>query len=142
MHIKDPIFTVSSHIFQYLPTFFEHREMAAAAHNAARTAFTAALGRIGMNAPTRAAIADNGFATILDLITVQDEDLDKLPKHLDSWRDPTGSQRSSSYPVRVLNQVEGHAILGSCATLYWDCFAFSERFHQRRLAGSSYSYEG
>ena len=56
---------------------------------AARTAFANALNRIGINAATRAAIVDNGFQSILDLVTVQDEDLDKLPKHLDAWRDPT-----------------------------------------------------
>lgn len=52
------------------------------------TAFRNALGRIGMNVATRNAIIDNGFASILDLATVQDEDLDRLPKHLDSWKDP------------------------------------------------------
>jgi hypothetical protein len=36
----------------------------------------------------RIAINENGFETILDLATVQDEDLDKLPKHLEAWRDP------------------------------------------------------
>ncbi|KAI2502036.1 hypothetical protein MHU86_12439 [Fragilaria crotonensis] len=55
---------------------------------AARNAFTAALGRIGINPATRVAIAENGFVTILDLATVQDEDLDKLPKHLEAWRNP------------------------------------------------------
>jgi hypothetical protein len=55
---------------------------------AAQTNFRAALGRIGINAPTRVAIAENGFATISDLATVQDEDLDKLPKHLEAWRVP------------------------------------------------------
>lgn len=58
---------------------------------AARTAFTNALGRIGINAATRAAIVENGFQTILDLVTVQDEDLDKLPKHLEAWRNPTAA---------------------------------------------------
>lgn len=55
---------------------------------AAQTNFRAALGRIGINVATRTAIAENGFATILDLATVQDEDLDKLPKHLEAWRVP------------------------------------------------------
>ena len=55
------------------------------------TAFRNALGRIGMNVATRNAIVDNGFASILDLATVQDEDLDKLPKHLDSWKDPAAA---------------------------------------------------
>ena len=63
----------------------------AAAANAARNAFTNALVRIGINAATRTAIAENGFQTILDLVTVQDEDLDKLPKHLDAWRNPTAA---------------------------------------------------
>jgi hypothetical protein len=56
----------------------------AAAANAARTAFTDALGRIGINAATRAAIVENGFQTIL-------EDLDKLPKHLEAWHNPTAA---------------------------------------------------
>ena len=55
------------------------------------TAFRNALGRIGMNVATRNAIIDNGFASILDLATVQAEDLDKLPKHLDSWKDPAAA---------------------------------------------------
>ena len=46
--------------------------MSAAQQNAFRTA----LGRIGMNNATRIAIVENGFKTILDLATVQDEDLD------------------------------------------------------------------
>ena len=62
-----------------------------AAANAARTAFTNALNRIGINAATRAAIVENGFQTILDLVTVQDDDLDKLPKHLEAWRDPVAA---------------------------------------------------
>ena len=57
----------------------------------ARTAFTAALGRIGINPATRVAIAENGFVTILDLATVQDEDLDKLAKHLEAWRNPNAA---------------------------------------------------
>jgi hypothetical protein len=61
--------------------------MAANPQNAFRTALT----RIGFNAATRAAIVENGFETILDLATVQDEDLDKLPKHLEAWRDPAAA---------------------------------------------------
>jgi hypothetical protein len=55
---------------------------------AAQTNFCAALGRIGINVATRTAIAKNGFATILDLESVQDKDLDKLPKHLEAWKVP------------------------------------------------------
>jgi hypothetical protein len=58
------------------------------ANQQAINAFGAALGRIGINPATRAAISDNGFATILDLATVQEEDLDRLPKHLEAWRNP------------------------------------------------------
>jgi hypothetical protein len=65
---------------------------------AAQTNLRAALGRIGINVPTRAAIAENGFTTILDLATVQDEDLDKLPKHLESWRVPNAAPNAQ---VRV-----------------------------------------
>jgi len=53
----------------------------------AAVAFRAALERIGFNDATINAINENGFETILDLITVEDEDLDRLPKHLESWRD-------------------------------------------------------
>jgi hypothetical protein len=52
-------------------------------------AFRSALQRIGINAPTRAAINENGFETIMDLATVQEDDLDRLPKHLEAWKDPT-----------------------------------------------------
>lgn len=63
----------------------------AAAAVAARAAFTNALDRIGFNAPTRAAMVDNGFLTILDLASVQEADLDRLPKHFESWRNPTAA---------------------------------------------------
>jgi hypothetical protein len=49
--------------------------------------FRSALERIGLNAATRTAFNENGFNEILDLITVQEDDLDRLPKHLESWRD-------------------------------------------------------
>jgi deoxycytidine triphosphate deaminase len=49
---------------------------------AAQNAFRSALQRIGLNPNTRDAIVDNGFLTILDLVTVQEEDLDKLPNTL------------------------------------------------------------
>jgi hypothetical protein len=55
---------------------------------AAATAFRNALTRIGINAATRAAIAENGFVTVQDLVSIQDKDLDKLPKHLEAWRIP------------------------------------------------------
>ena len=58
-----------------------------AANNPAN-AFRNALGRIGFNAAMRNAINENGFETILDLATVQEQDLDRLPKHLESWRIP------------------------------------------------------
>ena len=45
-------------------------------------AFRAALTRIGIDAATRAAINENGFNT------VQDKDLNKLPKHLEAWKHP------------------------------------------------------
>jgi hypothetical protein len=55
---------------------------------AAANTFRAALGRIGFNAQTQDAMNENGFMTILDLTTVEEDDLDRLPKHLESWRDP------------------------------------------------------
>jgi hypothetical protein len=58
------------------------------AANAPATAFRNALTRIGINAATRTAIIENGFVTIQDLVAVHDKDLDKLPKHLESWRVP------------------------------------------------------
>ena len=51
-------------------------------------AFCSALQRIGFNARTHAVINENGFETILDLATVQEDDLNRLPKHLEAWRDP------------------------------------------------------
>jgi hypothetical protein len=53
--------------------------------------FRTALQRIGFNAPTRTAIFENGFETILDLANVQEDDLDRLPKHLEAWRDPAAA---------------------------------------------------
>jgi hypothetical protein len=61
------------------------------ANQQAINAFGAALGRIGINPATRVAISDNGFTTILDLATVQEEDLDRLPKHLEAWRNPAAA---------------------------------------------------
>lgn len=50
-------------------------------------AFRAALGCIGFNAMMQAAINSNGFNLLQDLLTIhQDDDLDKLPKHLKAWR--------------------------------------------------------
>ena len=50
-------------------------------------AFHTALQQIGINAQMHAAINENGFEMILDLATVQEEDLDRLPKQLEAWRD-------------------------------------------------------
>jgi hypothetical protein len=55
------------------------------------TAFRNALTRIGINVATRTVIIENGFVTIQDLVAVQDKDLDKLPKHLESWRVPNAN---------------------------------------------------
>jgi hypothetical protein len=57
------------------------------AANAQNAFHGAALTRIGFSAQMRDAINQNGFETLLDLVTVQEEDLDKLPKHLEVWRD-------------------------------------------------------
>jgi hypothetical protein len=63
-------------------------------------AFGAALGRIvGINLATRAAISDNGFTTILDLVTLQEEDLHRFPKHLEAWRN---SVEAANQQVRIL----------------------------------------
>ena len=61
------------------------------AANASATAFRNALTRIGINAPTRVAIAENGFVTVQDLVSITDKDLDKLPKHLEAWRVPNAA---------------------------------------------------
>ena len=52
--------------------------------------FCAALKRLGFNQASTCdhAFNHNGFNEILDLLTVQKEDLDHLPKHLEAWRDP------------------------------------------------------
>jgi hypothetical protein len=44
-------------------------------------AFHAALQHIGFNANRQVTITQNGFNTILDLTTVHEDDLDRLPKH-------------------------------------------------------------
>jgi hypothetical protein len=53
------------------------------ANQQAINAFSAALGRIGINLVTRVAISDNGFTTILNF--------DKLPKHLEAWQNPVAA---------------------------------------------------
>jgi hypothetical protein len=68
------------------------------ANQQAINAFGTALGRIGINPATTAAISNNGFATILNLAMVQDEDLDRLPKHLEAWRNPVVA---ASQQVRI-----------------------------------------
>ena len=51
--------------------------------------FRNALTRVGINAATRAAIRNNGFVTAQDLVSVDNKDLDKLPKQLEAcWRVP------------------------------------------------------
>ena len=57
----------------------------------AQNAFHTALQQISFNAATHMVIFKNGFETILDLATVQEEDLDKLPKHLEAWRNPAAA---------------------------------------------------
>jgi hypothetical protein len=64
------------------------------AANAAATGFRNALTRIGINAATRAAIVENGFVTVIDLVSVQDKDFDKLPKHLEAWKVPDANQNA------------------------------------------------
>jgi hypothetical protein len=66
--------------------------------NKMATAFRTALTRIGINAATRAAINENGLNTVQDLVSVQDEDLNKLPKHLEAWKDP---QAPANNQVRI-----------------------------------------
>ena len=85
--IHDQARSQNSHtlLFSDVPAFIF--TMSAAQQNAFRTA----LGRIGINNATRNAIVENGFMTILDLATVQDEDLDKLPKHLEAWKVPNAA---------------------------------------------------
>jgi len=58
---------------------------------AANNAFRNALTRIGFNQNTCAALGENGFMTIMDLVKVQESDLDKLPKYLARWRDPNAA---------------------------------------------------
>jgi hypothetical protein len=57
----------------------------------AANAFRNALTRIGINPNTCAALVENGFEVITDLANVQESDLDKLPKHLSSWRNPNAA---------------------------------------------------
>ena len=54
----------------------------------AQLAFRNALGRIGINGPTRTAIQGNGYATIGDLAVTEESTLNHLPKYLRSWHDP------------------------------------------------------
>jgi hypothetical protein len=49
--------------------------------------FHAVLERIGLNAATHKTLNNNRFNKILDLITVQEKDLDHLPKHLERHHD-------------------------------------------------------
>jgi hypothetical protein len=85
--------------------------MAAVAH---AVAFRAALTRIGFNDPTQLALNQNGFETILDLTTVHESDLDKLPKHLDAWRDNNAAPPGPSQdPICFTQEAQGDALLGA-----------------------------
>ena len=98
--------------------------MAAVAH---AVAFRAALARIGFNDPTQLALNQNGFETLADLLTVHESDLDKLPKHLDAWRDGNAApQDQVRIPFVSLKKLK--------AMRYW---ALSERFigFYQRCAG-------
>ena len=83
MVFENPLLTLLQLPFSRLDS-----KLKMAAPAAAATAFRNALTRIGINAATRAAIAENGFVTVQDLVSIQDKDLDKLPKHLEAWRIP------------------------------------------------------
>ena len=54
----------------------------------AQLAFRNALGRIGINAPTRVAIQGNGYETIGDLAVTEESTLNHLPKYLRAWHIP------------------------------------------------------
>jgi hypothetical protein len=79
------------HLFPLKTPDYSNKHLPKMAANAPATAFRNALTRIGINAATRTAIIENGFITIQDLLAVQDKDLDKLPKHLESWRVPNAN---------------------------------------------------
>jgi hypothetical protein len=65
-------------------------------------AFGAALGRA-----TRATISNNSFATILNLAMMQEEDLDRLPKHLEAWRNPeAGANQQVRIPFISLKKLK------------------------------------
>jgi hypothetical protein len=83
--------------------------------------FRAALQRMGFNVATQNAINENGFDTIIDLLSVSEEDLDRLPKHLGSWRDPElDPEDQVRIPFVALKRLsQGHALLGFNPALAW-----------------------
>jgi hypothetical protein len=87
---------------------------------ASTTAFCNALTRIGINlVAIRTAIIENGFITVQDLVSVQDKDLDKLPKHLEDWRFPNANPNAQvRIPFLSLYKTQGDAVLGPGSTLY------------------------
>jgi hypothetical protein len=50
------------------------------------TAFTAALTSIGFNAPTATEINNQGFTTINDLLSISQNQIGKMVKHMGTWR--------------------------------------------------------
>jgi hypothetical protein len=90
------------------------------ANQQALNALGAALGRIGINPATRAAISDNGFVTILDLVMVQEEDLDRLPKHLETWWNPAAAVNQQVHiPFVSLKKLEAmhYGVIAQCCTM-------------------------
>jgi hypothetical protein len=102
--------------------------MAAIAHT---VAFCAALTCcIGFNDPTQVALNQNGFNTILDLSTVHESDLDRLPKHLDEWHDSNAApQDQVRIPFVSLKKLK--------AMRYW---ALSERHPLGHVAPSATAF--
>lgn len=67
---------------------------------AARAAsFKDALTRIGFNAATVAAIEAEGFSNILDLLSISEDQIDKMVKHMGNWRERTAPTDPPTPPV-------------------------------------------
>lgn len=96
--------------------------------------------RIGFNAQTHEVINQNSFETAicLDHTTVQEEDLNKLPKHLEAWQDTAAAPNNQGQGSICLSlEAQGYALLGSCSALYQHAGSLCSRLYSSHLGWDS-----
>jgi sulfur carrier protein ThiS len=76
---------------------FDNRTTASAATRAAT--FTDALTRIGFNASTVVVINNEGFTNINHLLSISEDQIDKMVKHMGNWHDRNVVAPAADVPV-------------------------------------------